>query len=106
MRNDEEQAAKEAPERRLPPPPQRNTASTTALPTDDEGFTTVQGRKSHDKRPRDPSKDPTLRRGPSKASRLPLPFPLRSKAERVAKVHALFKLVTHKTRPSSPCVYD
>ena len=108
MRDDEEQAAKEAPERRLPPPPLRNTASTStmALPTDDEGFMTVQGRKSHDKRLRDPSKDPTLRRRPSKASHLPLPFPLRSEAERVAKVHTLFKSVTHETRPSSPWVYD
>ena len=108
MRDDEEQAAKEAPERRLPPPPLRNTASTStaALPTDDEGFTMIQGRKSHDKRPRDPSKDPTLRRRPSKASRLPLPFPLRSEAERVAKVHTLFELVACETRPSSPWVCD
>ena len=101
MRDDEEQAAKEAPKRRLPAPPQRSTASTVALPTDNEGFTTVQGRKSHDKRPRDPSKDPTLRRRPSKASRSPLPFPLRREAERVAKVHALFESVAHESRPSS-----
>ena len=108
MRDDEEQAAKEAPKRRLPPPLPRNTASTstTALPTDDEGFTMVQGRKSHDKRPRDPSKDLTLRRRPSKASHSPLPFPLRSEAERVAKVHTLFESVTHETRPFSPWVYD
>ena len=108
MRDDEEQAAKEAPERKLPPAPQRSTASTstTAPPTDDDGFTMVQGRKSHDKRPRDTSKDPTLRRRPSKASHLPLPFPLRSEAERVAKVHTLFESVTNETRPSSPWVYD
>ena len=108
MRDDEEQAAKEAPLRRLPPPPQRSTASTstTAPPTDDDGFTTVQRRKSHDKRPRDSSKDLTPRRRPSKASCSPLPFPLRSEAERVAKVHTLFKLVTNETWPSSPWVYD
>ena len=108
MRDNEEQAAKEAPERILPPPPLRSTASTStmALPTDDEGFTTVQGRKSHDKRPRDPSKDSTPRRRPSKTSHSPLPFPLRSEAERVAKVHTLFKSVAHETRPSSPLVYD
>ena len=110
MRDDEEQAAKEAPKRRLPPPPQRNTASTststTALPTDDEGFKMVQGRKSHNKRLRDPSKDPTPRRRPSKASHSSLQFPLRSEAERVAKVHTLFESVTHETRPSSPWVYD
>ena len=108
MRDDEEQAAKEAPERRLPPPPPRSTVSTStaALPTNNEGFTMVQGRKSHNKRPRDPSKDPTLRRRPSKASHLPLPFPLRTEAERVAKVHTLFESVAHETRPSLPWVYD
>ena len=104
MRDEEEQAAKEAPERKLPPLPQRSTASTSTVapPTNDDGFTMVQGRKSHDKGPRDPSKDPTLRRRPSKASRSPLPFPLRSEAERVAKVHTLFESVTKETRPSSP----
>ena len=108
MRDDEEQAAKEAPNRRLPPPPPRSTASisTVTPPMDDEGFTMVQGRKSCDKRPRDPSKDPNPRRRPSKASRSPLPFPLRSEAERVAKVHTLFESVTHETRPSLPWVYD
>ena len=76
MRDDEEQASKEAPKRKLPPPPLRSIASTStaAPPTDDDGFIKVQGRKSHDKRPRDPSKNPTPRRRPSKASHLPLPF--------------------------------
>ena len=108
MRNDEEQASKEAPERKLPPPPQRSTASTSTMdpPTDDDGFIMVQGRNSHDKRPTDPSKDPTPRRRPSKASCLPLPFPLRSEAERVANVHTLFESVTNETRLSLPWVYD
>ena len=106
--DDEEQAVKEVPERKLPPPPWRSTTSTSTMapPTDDDGFTTVQGRKSCDKRPRDPSKDPAPRRRPSKASRSPLPFPLRSEAERVANMHTLFESVANETRPSSPWVYD
>ena len=108
MRDDEEQASKEASKRKLPPLPLRSTASTStaAPPTDDEGFIKLQGRKSRDKRPRDPSKDPALRRRPSKASHSPLPFPLRSEAERVANVHTLFESVANETRPSSPWVYD
>ena len=108
LRDDEEQAAKEAPKRKLPPPPQRSTVSTSAVapPTDDDGFTMVQGSQSRDKRPRGPSKDPILRRRLSKASCLPLLFPLRSEAERVAKVHTLFKSVTNETRPSSSWVYN
>ena len=109
MRDDEEeQASKEAPKRKLPPPPQRSTTSTStaAPPMDDDGFITVQGRKSHDKRPRDPSKDPAPRKRPSKASCLPLPFLLRSEAKTVANMHTLFELVTNETRPSSLWVYD
>ena len=73
---------------------------------DDDGFTPVWGWKSRDKRPRDPSKDPTPRQRPSKASQSPLPFPLRSEAERVANVHTIFETALNKTRPSSKWVYD
>ena len=66
----------------------------------------VQGWKSRDKRPRDPSKDPTSQRRPSKASRSPLPFPLRSESKRVANVHTIFKVALSQTRPSSEWVYD
>ena len=59
-----------------------------------------------DKRPRDPPKDPTPRRRPSKASQLPLPFPLRSEAERVANVHTIFESALNQTRPSSQWIYD
>ena len=59
--------------------------------TDDQGFTLVTGRKSHDKRPWDPSKDPTPRRRLSKSSHSPLPFALRSEQDRVSDVHALFE---------------
>ena len=60
-----------------------------------------------DKRPRDPFKDPTPRQRPSKASRSPLPFLLRSEAERVANVHTIFETALNQTRPpSSKWVYD
>ena len=100
----------EAPRRELPPPPQQGTASTSTSSVtpsiDNDGFIPVWGWKSQDKRPRDPSKDPTPRRRPSKASRSPLPFPLRSEAERVANVHTIFKTALNQTRPSSKWVYD
>ena len=105
VQGEEEQASKEAPQRELPPPPQRRSVTTTSVMTpltDDNGFTVAQGRKSHDKRPKDPSKDPTPRRRPSKASCSPLPFPLRSEAERVSNVHTLFELVANKTWPTAP----
>ena len=72
---------------------------------DDDGFTPVWGWKSRDKRPRDPSKDPTPRQRPSKASQSPLPFPLRSEAERVANIHTIFETALNQTRPSSKWVY-
>ena len=50
--------------------------------------------------PRDPSKDPTPRQRPSKASWSPLPFPLRSEAERVANIHTIFEMALKQTRPS------
>ena len=91
-------------------PLQRGTASTSTPSvtpsTDDDGFTPVQGWRSQDKRPRDPSKDPTPRWRPSKASRSPLPFPLRSEAERVANIHTIFETALNQTRPSSKWVYD
>ena len=61
--DEEERESTEAPRRELPPPPQQGTASTSSVTPsmDDNGFTPVQGWKSRDKRPRDPSKDPTLR---------------------------------------------
>ena len=94
----------------MPPPPQWGTAFTStssATPSmDDDGFTPVRGRKSRDKRPRDPSKDPTPRQRPSKASRLPLPFLLRSEAERVANIHTIFESALNQTRPSSQWIYD
>ena len=107
---EEERASTGAPRRELPLPPQRGTAS-TSIPsvtpsTDDDGFTPVRGQKSQDKRPRDPSKDPTPRRRPSKASWSPLPFPLRSEAERVANVHTIFETALNQTRPLSKWVYD
>ena len=74
--------------------------------TDDDGFTPVWRWKSQDKRPRNPSKDPTPRQRPSKASRSPLPFLLRSEAERVANVHTIFETALNQTRPSSKWVYD
>ena len=99
-----------APRRELPLPLQQGTASTStssAIPfTDDDGFTPVRGRKSRDKRPRDPSKDPTPRRRPSKASWSPLPFPLRSEAERVANIHTIFESALNQTRSLSQWVYD
>ena len=60
---EEEQRPKDNPGRKLPPPPLRSTMP-TAMPhmapsTSDDGFITVQGQKSQDKRPRDLSKDPT-----------------------------------------------
>ena len=100
----------EAPRRELPPPPQWGTASnsnSSATPsTDDDGFTPVRGWKSQDKRPRDPSKDATPRRRPSKASQSPLPFPLRSEVERVANVHTIFELALNQTRQSSQWIYE
>ena len=69
-------------------------------------FTPVWEWKSRDKKSRDPSKDPTPRRRPSKASRSPLPFPLRSEAERVVNVHTIFETALNQTRPSSKWVYD
>ena len=62
---EEEQRPKDNPKRNLPPLPLQNTPSTSittpsvAPSTSDDGFTIVQGWKSPDKRPRDPSKDPT-----------------------------------------------
>ena len=96
--------------RQLPPPPLRSTMP-AAMPhmapsTSDNGFITIQGQKSQDKRPRDPSKDPTPQQRPSKASRSPLPFPLKSESERVASVHTIFKAALSQDRPSSEWVYD
>ena len=106
---EEERGSTGAPRRELPPPPQWGTASTStssATPSmDNDGFTLVWGWKSQDKRPRDPSKDPTPRQRPSKASQSPLPFPLRSEAERVANVHTIFEMALNQTRPSSQWVY-
>ena len=72
VRDEEERVSTEAPRRELLLPLQQGTASTFASSTtpsmDDDGFTPVQGWKSQDKRPRDPSKDPTPRWRPSKAS--------------------------------------
>ena len=71
---EEEQRLKDNPQRKLPPPPPWSLASASittppvAPSTSDGGFITVQGWKSRDKRPRDPSKDPIPRRRPSKAS--------------------------------------
>ena len=100
----------EAPRRELPPPLQQGTASTSTLSvtlsTDNNGFTPVWGWKSQDKRPRDPSKGPTPRWRPSKASWSPLPFPLRSEAKRVANVHTIFEMALNQTRPSSKWVYN
>ena len=105
VQDEEERDSTEAPRRDLPPPPQQGTASTStssATPSsDDNGFTLVWGWKSRDKRSRDPSKDPTPRRRPSKASWSPLPFPLRSEVERVANVHTIFESALNQTRPSS-----
>ena len=53
-----------------------------------------------------PSKDPTPRWRPSKASRSPLPFPLRSEVEREANIHTIFELALNQTRPSSQWVDD
>ena len=106
---EEEQVSTGAPRRELPPPLQQGRASTSTPSmtpsTDDDGFTPVQGWKSQEKRPRDPSKDPTPRRRPSKASRSPLPFPLRSEAERVA-TNTIFEMALNQTRPLSKWVYD
>ena len=66
----------------------------------------VQGWKSRDKRPRDPSKDPTPQQRPFKASQSPLPFPLRSESERVVNVHTFFEVALSQDRPSSEWVYD
>ena len=106
----EEWRPKDNPGRKLPPPPLRSTTP-AAMPhmapsTSDNGFITVQGRKSRDKRPRDPSKDPTPQWRPSKASQSPLPFPLKSESERVASVHTIFEVALSQDRPSSEWVYD
>ena len=110
VRAEEEQTSTEDPQRKLPPPPLQDTTSTSTPPvapsTSDDGFTLVRGWKSRDKRPRDPSKDPTPQWRPSKASWSPLPFPLRSESERVANVHTIFKTALNQTRPSSEWVYD
>ena len=104
---EEERRLKDNSQRKLPPPPPWSLASASittppmAPSTSDGGFITVQGRKSRDKRPRDPSKDPTPRRRPSKASQLPLPFPLKNEAERVASVHTLFEAAIGQNKPSS-----
>ena len=105
---EEEWRPKDNPRKKLPLPPLRNTmsAATTMPPvapsTSDDGFIMVQGRKSRDKRPRDPSKDPTPPRRPSKASRSPLPFPLKSESERVANVHTIFEAAISQNRPRDP----
>ena len=64
-----------------------------------------------DRSPR--TKDPGIplmillpRRRPSKASRSPLPFPLKKEAERVASVHTLFEVAIGQNKPSSRWVYD
>ena len=71
---EEEWRLKDNPQRKLPPlPPWSLVSASITTPlvapsTSDGGFITVQGWKSQDKRPRDPSKDPTPQRWPSKAS--------------------------------------
>ena len=112
VHSEEEWRLEDNPQRKLLPPPPQSLASasiTTPLvvpSTSDGGFITVQGRKSWDKRPRDPSKDPTPRRRPSKASQSPLPFPLKNEAEGVASVHTLFEAAVGQNKPSSRWVYD
>ena len=110
VRDEEEQESTEAPRKELPPPLQQGIASTSTSSTtpsmDDNGFTPVQGQKSRDKMPRDPSMDPTSRRRPSKASQSPLPFPQWSEAERVANVHIIFESALNQTRPFSQWIYD
>ena len=109
---EEEQRLEDNPQRKLPPPPPQSlvSASITTPPVapsnSDGGFITVQGWKSWDKRPRDPSKDPTPWRRPSKASRSPLPFPLKNEAERVSSIHTLFEAAVGQNKPSSQWVYD
>ena len=82
------------------------TTPLVAPSTSGDGFIMVQGWKFWDKRPRDPSKDPTPWRRPSKASWSPLPFPLKNEAKRVASVHTLFETAVGQNRPSSVWVYD
>ena len=71
---EEERRLEDNPQRKLPPlPPWSLVSASITIPlvapsTSDGGFITVQGQKSRDKRPRDPSKDPTPQRRPSKAS--------------------------------------
>ena len=62
--------------------------------------------KSRDKRPRDPSKDPNPQWRPSKASRSPLPFSLRSESKRVANIHTIFEAALSQNRSSSEWVYN
>ena len=105
---EEERRLEDNPQRKLPPRSLASASITTppvALSTNNGGFITVQGRKSRDKRPRYPSKDPTPRRRPSKASRSPLPFPLKNEAERVASIHTLFEAAIGQNKPSSRWVY-
>ena len=45
-------------------------------------------------------------RRPSKASRSPLPFPLKSESERRASIHTIFETAVGQHRPSSMWVYD
>ena len=109
---EEERKSKDDPKRGLPLLPLKNTTSTAtatapaAPSTSDGGFIMVRGWKSRDKRPRDPSKDPTPQWRPSKASQSPLPFLLRSESERVANIHTIFKVAFGQDRPSSEWVYD
>ena len=107
---EEELKSMEDPGRKLPLPSSRNTTSIAMAPvapsTSDDRFTPVWGWKSRDKRPRDPSKDPTPQQRPSKASRSPLPSSLRSESERVANIHTIFEVALNQTRPSSEWVYD
>ena len=101
MEDDEARSSKEAPHRDLPPPPPWKSAT-----MDNQGFTLVTERKSRGKKSGDPSKDSTPRRRPSKSSHSPLPFPLKSEAERVSDVHILLKSVANKTQPTAPWIYD
>ena len=73
-------------------------------------WTMMGSHQSRDVSPeiRDPGTPPRilLRQRPSKASWSPLPFPLRSEAEKVANVHTIFEMALNQTRPLSKWVYD